>query len=210
MNNTENLVAIATANGWTAEHDVSLAKNPNLFNELFMMLTSIMTGLIDNFFKRTIQIILEPTDNQTDFNVKRDLKKFLALKSDGGKLDWLDDDIIGWFGKVTIKGRKNKIVSNIYRFLKNLTHQSIINTGKKFDIYKKYNLFDAIELASKLIDAGEVNEKGKGIIIYLEEEHDGNPCRLNVFRSDVGKFSVFVNEVNPVGECVAGSGVLFS
>jgi len=208
MNNTENLVAIANKNGWTAEHDANLAKNPNLFNELFSMLTSIMSGLIENFFKRTKQVSLEPTTDE--FNVKRDLKKFLALKSDGGKLDWLDDDVIGWFGKITIRGRKNKIVSNVYRFLKNLTNQSIIDTGKKFDIYKKYNLFDATELASRLIDAGEISEKGKGIIIYLEEEHDGNPCRLHVYRSDVGGLRVYVHGVYPDVEFAAGEGVLFS
>ncbi|MBP6931257.1 MAG: hypothetical protein KBB62_00840 [Candidatus Pacebacteria bacterium] len=208
MNNTENLVAIANKNGWTAEYDASLAKNPNLFNELFSMLTSIMKGLIENFFKRTKQVSLEPTADE--FNVKRDLKKFLALKSDGGKLDWLDDDIIGWFGKTTIKGRKQKIVSNIYRLLKNLTHQSIIDTGKKFDIYKKYNLFDAIELASKLIDAGEIEEKGKGIVIYFEEEHDGVPCRVSVCRDDGGKLCLNLLEVDPDREFDVGGGVLFS
>jgi hypothetical protein len=213
MNNTENLVAIASKNGWTAEHDASLAKNPNLFNELFSMLTSIMTGLIENFlFKRATQITLKPTTNE--FNVKRDLKKFWASKSKGGNLGYInlghiDDNIIGWFGKNTIKRRKQKIVSNVYRFSKDLTHQSIIDTGKKFDIYKKYNLFDAMELASKLIDNDEIEQKGKGIIIYLEEEYKGNPCWLYVWRHGDGRLCMNLDEISPDRVCEAGNGVIF-
>lgn len=163
---------------------------------------------LESFFKKTIQIVLEPTERK--FSVKEDISKFLPLKEDGGKLDYLDPDIIGWFGNVTIKGRASKIVSCLYRFLINLTHQEIISTGEKFKIYHKYNIFDAIEFAGKLINAGEVEKPGTGVIIYLKEKYDNRGCRLGVGRGVGGGLCVFVSGVGPGVGWGAGCGVLFS
>lgn len=204
----ETLQKVATENGWTPEHDAYLAKNPNLFTEFFNTLTSLMSGLIDSFFKLAKQIVLEPTDQE--FNVKRDLSKIVALKAYGGKLDYLDDEIIKWFGKVTVKGRKEKVVAFVYRFLKNLHHRDIIATGEKFKIYRRYNIFDALTITAQLVDAGEIEERGKGVFIYLEEERDGSLCLLGVWRNGAGELRLFVLKVYSGSEWNAGSGTVFS
>ena len=202
------LTTIAQKSGWTKEHDAYLESNPGLFTDFFNNLVSAMIGLIDSFFKKTTQIVLEKTTDE--FNVKRDLKKFLATKAEGGKLDWLDDDIAGWFGDITVKGRGEKVVSFVYRFLKNLTHRQIIDTSEKFKIYKRYNLLDACEFASKLIDTGEIEKNGRGVVIYLEEERDGKLCRLYVYRDDDGLLKASVLKVIFDFEFFADNGALCS
>ena len=179
-------------------------------NELkkFLRKESCWVETLESFFKRTVSLVLEPT--QQTFNVAHDLSKILLTKKKGGKIDWLDLDIVNWFGNITIEGRKEKITTYVYRFLKDLTHQKIISTGKRFSVYRKYNLFDAISLAQKLIDVGEIKTPGTGVIIYLEEEYNSNPCRLSVFRSSDGKLHVGVYRVDLDGGWNADDGVCFS
>ncbi len=204
----ETLHKVATESGWTPEHDTCLAQNKGLFTEFFNTLTCIMSGLMADFFKRTKQIVLEPTDQE--FNVKRDLSKIHALKENGGKLDYLDEDIIKWFGKVTVQGRKEKVVAFVYRFLKNLLHRDIIATGEKFKIYKRYNIFDALTIAGQLIDAGEIEQRGRGVLIHLEEEYEGSRCWLGVWRLGGGGLGLRVDEVGPDDGWDAGRSIVFS
>lgn len=161
---------------------------------------------LDEFFKHTISFVLEPTE--TEFNVARDISKFLPTKEEGGKIDHLDFNIKNRFGKVTIKGRKEKIVSNLYRLLKDLTYSQIIGIGERFQIYKSYNLFDAIELAQKLIDAGEI-ERNTGVSIYLKEQYNNSVWWLLVNRLDNGKLYVRLFELYFSDEVSVGSGAGF-
>lgn len=208
MNNTENLVRVAIKDGWTSEHDEYLAKNPTLFIELFNMITSVSTGLIENFLKKTTHFVLESTDEE--FNVARDIKKFLPTKEEGGKIDVRDENIVILFGDIIVKGRATSSISFVYRFLKNLTHREIISTGEEFKIYKKYNLFDAFALAQKLINTGEIEEECKGILIYLKEQYGGNNYRLRLYRDAYGEVSVAVYRVIVNSGWDTGGGVLFS
>ena len=163
---------------------------------------------LESFFLKTVQIVLEPTEEE--FNVVRDISKILPTKKEGGKVDWRDPDIEKWFGEITVKGRASKVVSSLYRFLKTLTHGKIISIGEKFKIYKKHNIFDALELTQKLIDTGEIEKKGTGVIIYLEEKYNNSLCRLGVYRNSGGRLRVGVHGVSLGLEWDAESGVLFS
>ena len=71
------------------------------------------------------------------------------------------------------------------------------------------NLLQGALLAIELVKSGAINEKGKGVIIYLTETKDGVSCRLFVWRNDDG-VRVFVDEVVPDSEYSTGHGVLSS
>lgn len=114
------------------------------------------------------------------------------------------------FGNITIKGRVSKISSFVYRFLETLTYHKIVSTGEKFQIYRKYNIFDTIELTQKLIAVGEIETPGTGVVIFLEEKHEGKECRLLVFRDSGGKLRIRVDYVYLESEEPASRGVLFN
>ncbi len=155
------------------------------------------------------EISVSTKSSKKTYNVKKDIKELLATKEEGGLFDYRDNDIINWFGNVNFTPDKPAI-GKVQRFRQNIAHRDIIAEGQKLGVYQEYDIVEALLLAGELVKAGAIEEKGKGIIIYLSNKKDGVSCRLDVWRNDDGFLEVGVRRVDPDRECGAGRGVLFS
>lgn len=153
-------------------------------------------------------IIVRVVPELVTYNVKRDIKQLLATKEEGGLFDYRDGDIVGWFGNVDFENA-GAVSGRIQRFRNSITHRDIIAEGKNISIYREYDIVEALLLANELVKAGAIEERGKGIIIYLSNKKDGVSCRLGVWRCGDGGLGARVSRVGPDGEWGAGCGVLF-
>jgi len=94
------------------------------------------------------------------------------------------------------------------KFINDIIQRDIIAEGQIFETYLQVNLLQGALLAIELVKSGAVNEKGKGIIIYLTETINGISSRLGVWNLDNNKVGVSLHDVYLNGECDAGNGVL--
>ena len=166
--------------------------------------------IIGKVFIKTATIIkgVVPAKGATIQSLLTDFEK--AANEKGITDVYIDPDITGWFPKEKVS-QNAAPDSRLIRFVNSITHASIIDGAKQLNAYQEHDLSDAIQRATQLVTAGELDKKDNtGIIIYLTNRKDGTPCRLGVWRFDVGRLSLHVNGVNLVSERSAGDGALVS
>lgn len=123
---------------------------------------------------------------------------------------WIDDDITGWFPNEKVSETIPE-PSRLLRFVERITHAKIIDGCKQLNAYQEYDLSDAIARATQLVAAGELDKKDNtGVIIYLTNRRGSTPCRLYVWRGDVGGLGLYVDKVGLGHDWNAGYGVLCS
>jgi hypothetical protein len=124
----------------------------------------------------------------------------------------IDNDIWRWFLGKAVPGILKRFVVAVYRFIKTLTHQQILDEAESTKIKKVYTWFEALFIIRTVILAGEVNKKGKGCIVYFTFKVDDKEIlyRFNADRNDDGQLVVDVGEVNLGNEWYAGRGACFS
>ena len=123
---------------------------------------------------------------------------------------YIDDDITDWFPKEKVS-QNVAGDSRLLRFVNSITHANIIGTAYQLNAYQEYDLSDAIQRATALVAAGELDKKDNtGIIIYLTNRKDHVPCRLLVWRYAGGLLYLNVRQVLPDNEWIASDGVLVS
>lgn len=143
--------------------------------------------------------------------IKKLLNAFEKTAKDLGITNiWIDPDITGWFGDVTV----SDVIagpSRLLRFVNAITHTKIIDGCKQLNAYQEYDLGDAITRATQLVAAGELDlQNNRGVIIYLTNRRDGKSCRLHVWRHEGGRLDLYVYRVYPDYGWNAGHGTLVS
>lgn len=172
------------------------------------------TGLIpvpkSTKFQRTNIVVAVPAQTGT-FNNKKNTSSILKLKKDGGLFDVIDGDISGWeFDNNPIYEGCEATSGVVDKFINDIKHRDIIAEGQMLKTHKKYNMWQAQLLANELVKAGAINEKNRGVIIYLTETINATSCWLDVWLNGDGRVGVNVDKVRSDSEFSAGRGVLSS
>lgn len=177
-------------------------------NADFKKQTRFVPLLKSTKFNRTNITVTIPIQTGT-FNNQKDTSSILKLKKDGGMFDRIDHDISGWEfdNNPTYKGCE-VVTGVIDKFINDIKHGDIINESKMLGRYRNYNIWEAELLANELVKSGAINQKGKGVIIYLTETKDGIPCKLDVWCDCSDNIEVYVGKVRTNNECTTNYGVL--
>jgi len=131
-------------------------------------------------------------------------------KKNENPTSWIDNDITSWFENQTMPAIYDPFDSTIYRFTKTLSHESILDEAKRTGIYKIHTYTEALAITIKGILAGEVDEKGTGIVVYFQVDGNERLYRFSAWRRDCGRLSVLVLKVNLNDKYDAGGGACFS
>lgn len=159
-------------------------------------------------FQKTNLIFSIPAQVGT-FNNQKDTFSILKLKSNGGLFDSIDPDISNWkFDGDPTYNSCEAFSSTVNILLKNISHAYIIQEARLFGVYRRYNMWQAQLLSNEIVKAGLINQKGKGVIIYLSEEKDDACCMLYISCSDDGKIKIRINKVHAESDYKSGDGVL--
>ncbi|HEU0086020.1 MAG TPA: hypothetical protein VFQ59_03660 [Candidatus Paceibacterota bacterium] len=161
---------------------------------------------LKNFFEQSVTFVLDP--RKEDFKAE-DLLKYILTKKEGGKIDFRDANIEKLSRGVAIKEKNDAESASLFRLKRILTNKEIATYAKKFAIYKKYDIFDACQLAGKLIDAGELKDRGLGVTIHLEEKFENSPAYLALIHESNGEMRIFLKKIKPTIEWEVGDGVMF-
>lgn len=134
-------------------------------------------------------------------------------KEKGNTVPWIDDEIAGWFENQTMQGIDQPFDSVIYRFIDNITHQSILDEAEKTGIKKIYSYTEALKIVLQGVLTGEVDKNCTGIIAYFEgkrEDEEVALFRFIAWRRNDGQLGVAVYKVDLGVGCEAGHGACFS
>jgi hypothetical protein len=146
----------------------------------------------------------------SESSVKNFLKQvFEREKNLGNPTPYIDNDIWKWFtGKVM--PAFTKFSSTIYRFTKSLTHAQILEEAEKTGVKKIFTYLEAFSIVREAVLACEVDEKGKGILVYFQLPDSTQLYRFRAYRGDDGRLCLSVNGVNPDADWDGGYGAAFS
>lgn len=124
----------------------------------------------------------------------------------------IDNDIWRWFLGKIVPGFLKRFVVVIYRFLKNITHQQILDEAERMKIKKIYTWLEALSIIRTSILAGEVDKNGTGIIVYFNFKVDDKEilCRFRAYRRGDGQLRLRVSGVRLDDAWDADSGACFS
>jgi hypothetical protein len=217
MNNAENLMTYQSQHGYAVEKRGFLKEISMMFKDINILFKNIFISRAHEVPEKISeefdlndkkQIVLEVRSEE--FNVRRDIGKFVSLVSDGGKFHLIDKGIVEIFGDVTIAGRTERLVLNVYCFLNKMIHQNIIDAGKKLGVYKKHNLLDALEAIGKIVDSGDF-QPGKEVVIYIKEESGIPSFRLYLYCDEKGRPCINLQRLCfDLFKFPEGSGVLYN
>lgn len=124
--------------------------------------------------------------------------------------DYVDPDILNDFPKSVKQESSNFTGStSVTRFKKEISHRDIIECEKVAGSYQEFTVTEGIRKAIELVKNGEIEERGKGVIIYLSTRNSsGNFCRLDVCRNSDGELGLYVYGLYLGGVWSLGCGVL--
>lgn len=190
-----------------------LVQGTTLAKEIDFLLNAIKNSavtVLEEIFLKTSTVV-SGSIPQEGILISELIEKFKeAARKRGITNIWIDNDIIGWFGDYTANVSETK-PSRLVRFLKTISHETIINTSKQSNVYREYDLGDAISRATALVDAGELDETDNTeVIIYLQKRKNGSLSRLGVWRGGDGGLGLSVSEVLLGVEFDEGLGALVS
>lgn len=190
-----------------------LVQGTTLAKEIDFLLNAIKNSavtVLEEIFLKTSTVV-SGSIPQEGILISELIEKFKeAARKRGITNIWIDNDIIGWFGDYTANVSETK-PSRLVRFLKTISHKTIINTSKQSNVYREYDLGDAISRATALVDAGELDETDNTrVVIYLQKRKNGSLYRLGVWRYDDGKLVLDVYKVNLDYKYDEGGGTLVS
>lgn len=147
----------------------------------------------------------------TKGNIRALLKEVVHReKKNENPTSWIDNDITRWFENQTMPAIYDPFDSTIYRFTKTLSHESILDEAKRTGIYKIHTYTEALAITIKGILAGEVDEKGTGIVVYFQVDGNERLYRFRAWRRGGGQLSVIVGKVILDRRFGAGGGACFS
>jgi len=147
----------------------------------------------------------------TTGNINAILAEVLAREKEKENPEpWIDDDITDWFEDKTMPAIDQPFDSTIYRFNESMTHGSILNEAERTGIKKIYHFTEALMIALRGVLAGEVDEKGTGIIAYFKVDGNDQLYRFLAWRFDDGQLFVDVDKVYLGRWYDAGNGACFS
>lgn len=190
-----------------------LVQGTTLAKEIDFLLNAIKNSavtVLEEIFLKTSTVV-SGSIPQEGILISELIEKFKeAARKRGITNIWIDNDIIGWFGDYTANVSETK-PSRLVQLLKTISHETIINTSKQSNVYREYDLGDAISRATALVDAGELDETDNtGVVIYLQKRKNGSLCRLVVWRHADGELGLDVNEVGLDSKYGEGRGTLVS
>ncbi len=196
-----------------------LNENPEFAKKLLDVILECSKEFVSTLFQKTKTFIIPKNpDSFTTFTISEEtvmtflkpvLEREAKLKN---IIPGIDNDIWRWFLGKAVPGILKRFVVAVYRFIKTLTHQQILDEAERTKIKKVYTWFEALFIIRTVILAGEVDKKGKGCIVYFTFKVDDKEIlyRFSAYRNDDGQLDVDVNEVDLGNECVADYGVCFS
>jgi hypothetical protein len=180
---------------------------------------------IDMEFLKTDTVISE-ADHEDGVTLQGLLDVFRKTANDRGiKNVVIDGDIAIVFAKTKlwIKDYDNEsdsrklanhpdvfkfLSSRLYRFEKDITYRSMIETTKRSGAYQQYAIGEALICATKLVAEGELdNDNERGIMIYLLNT-TGTPLRLKICRFPGGRLLLHLGSIDAYRIWLAGCGIL--
>lgn len=176
-------------------------------------ITQKISKFISSLFLKTISLNIvgrkesfTVSENSVKDLLKKVFERELKIKK---PTPYVDNNIWSWFLGKIIPGFKN-FSSTIYRFLQNLTHRQILAEAEKTGVKKIYSYFEALSVICEVVLNGEVDEKGKGIMVYFQVEGINKQYRFRAYRDDGGQLDLYVCEVILDNEWPARGGACFS
>lgn len=164
------------------------------------------------FFIKSTKLTIAPVEDITP--TEKSIKSFFAdvvqrEKEKANPEVSFDNDLWNWFPKKE-SGFIAAIETVLYRFKQAITHRSILAEAERLGIKKVYSYTEGLAIIRALILAGEVDEIGKGIVVYFMSQQKDSLHRFFVFRYDDRKLRLEVNGVNLGNEYSADDGACFS
>lgn len=174
----------------------------------------IQMAVVSKVFKKTT--VVNVAKNPKSFKIQeKSVMNFLELvikreKELKNPTPYVDNDIWKYFKDQVIPGFVKDFSSVICRFLENLTHKQILDEAENLGIKKVYSFLEALSVIRQAILNGEVDEKGKGIVVYFEIKGNNSLYRFNAGRYGDGRLGVSVGKVHSGSTWDAGCGACFS
>ena len=164
-----------------------------------------------DFLEKTKIFSIEKNPESFVINEDSVKKFFISILEREEKLKNLtphiDDHIWKWFS-ITVPGIVENFETAIFRFKKDLTHSQILEEAEDIGVKKIYSYLEALSIIREAILFREVDEKGKGILVYFQIEGNETLYRFYVFY-DLGQLRVGVRKVRFDYKWDAGYGACF-
>ena len=180
---------------------------------------------IVDFLKKGGKFVSKIFRKTTVLSIKQDTKEFTVNESSvmeflGSIIErerelknptpWIDNDIWNYFINKVIPGIIKDFTMTIYRFITSLTHKQILDEAEKMGIKKVYSFLEGLFIVREAVLSGEVDEKGKGIIVYFKVEGIDTSYRFVAWRFADGQLGLGVSGVASGRGDGAGYGACFS
>lgn len=178
------------------------------FIDSLMAIVHFFSDLFTKSTKLTIAPVgdITPTEQSIKYEFFAEVNN--REKEKGNPVVWYDNDLWRWFPTKEL-GFTKAFETVLYRFKQTINHRNILAEAERLGIKKVYSYTKGLAIIRALVLAGEVDEVGKGVIVYfMSPQQDALP-RFSAFRVDNRELRVRVHKVGPGNEWRAGFGTCF-
>lgn len=193
-----------------------LNENPEFAKKLLDVILECSKKFVSKLFEKSKVLVISKNpesftidENSVNEFLKKVVKREISLKN---PTPFIDKDLWRYFSSKIVSGILKNFTTVIYRFLSNLTHRQILEEAENTGIKKVYSYLEGLSIIRAVILAGEVDEKGKGCIVYINFKVDDKEIlyRFRACRVDDGQLYVTVDKVGLGLGWRAGDGACFS
>jgi hypothetical protein len=156
------------------------------------------SNYVPTLFTRGATLTVQPEGEFTisEKSVNESWKKIIVReKEKRNPPPWLDENIEKWFNGIIIPAILNEFTFTIQWFTQTETHKQIIAKARAMQIKTVYTWLEAKRIIENVILAGEVETRGRGIVVYFVIEGNENFYYFDVWRSNNGQLRFSVNRV---------------
>lgn len=109
-----------------------------------------------------------------------DMKYIVPTKEQGGKINWIDPNILNIFGDMEVEDTTT-FFTQLYKMKFNSIQKDVITDAKMFEVYRECSIGEALSIAAALIESRMSSEFSQGMHIYLAGDIGGIKHKLTLY-----------------------------